>query len=72
MAETLPKQRIFKPQSDTMNLMIQRCMEYHTLNRDIEPVNDNPSWTRYIEYLINKDINEIQRGFQRTANILRR
>lgn len=61
--EKLPDQRVFRPASDNMNMLINRVLDYHYLQGDIPAA----SWTRYIEWVLNNDIAQIQ---QKTAQKL--
>jgi hypothetical protein len=55
MAE-YPQARVYRPTTEKMNEIIAALMEARAA-RGVIP---KPSWTEYIDYLLNKDIAEIQ------------
>jgi len=50
----MPEARVFRPQSEKVDSLIEGLMKVHTLEGHIQ----RPSWTQYVGYLINKDLAE--------------
>ena len=51
-----PEARVFRPRSEQEDQLIDKVMEVHRLEGDIQ----RPSWTQYVSYLVNRDIGEIR------------
>jgi len=52
---SLPENRVFRPQTEKMNQLIESLMKARAAEKIIE----RPSWTQYCAYLINKDMAEV-------------
>ena len=54
--KAMPEARVFRPRSEDENALIDKLMEVHTLEGNIQ----KPSWTLYAAYLINRDLAEVR------------
>jgi len=52
-----PESRVYRPKSDKENALIEALMETRTAEKLIE----RPSWTMYVDYLLNREAEEILR-----------
>lgn len=56
MAQNTPD-RIFRPKTDNMNLLIDQLIRYHILHGHIPK---GSGWTAYVGWLINQDLAVVQ------------
>ena len=54
-----PEARVFRPQNEKMNQLIESLMKVRAAEKIIE----RPSWTQYCSYLINKDMAEVTQRY---------
>lgn len=52
----MPEARVFRPRSEAEDRLIAGLMKVRSLEGHIP----KPSWTQYVSWLINKDLNEIR------------
>ena len=50
----MPEARVFRPRSESENKLIDSLMKVHSLEGHIK----KPSWTSYVSWLINRDLEE--------------
>jgi len=59
----MPESRVFRPRTEKEDKLIDLAMDVRAKDRTIA----KPSWTQYVEYLLNKDIMEIRQRHQNRA-----
>lgn len=52
----MPEARVYRPKNEKENQLIDALMETRTAEKSIE----RPSWTLYVDYLLNKETAEIK------------
>ena len=52
----LPEARVFRPQSEAQNQLIEKLLKIYHLEGLIE----RASWTQYISYILNRDLSEVR------------
>lgn len=52
----MPEARVYRPKTEKENQLIDALMETRTAEKSIE----RPSWTLYVDYLLNKETAEIK------------
>lgn len=60
-----PEQRVFRPRSAEENAIINELMRIHRIQGDIP----SESWTKYLSFLINRDLAEVRSKYQSKMNI---
>ena len=51
-----PEARVFRPKSETEDKLIDKLLKVHHLEGHIL----KPSWTQYVSYVLNKDLEEVR------------
>jgi len=56
----LPEARVFRPQGDKENELIERLMRVHAAQGEIQQA----SWTQYVAFLVNRDLAQVRYQYQ--------
>jgi L-fucose mutarotase/ribose pyranase (RbsD/FucU family) len=59
-----PEARVYRTDDDDRNTLIQALMEVRTFDKSIE----RPSWTMYVNYLLDKEAAEVFSRYQNRIN----
>ena len=55
-----PEARVYRTDDESRNALIEALMEARTADKSIE----RPSWTMYVNFLLDKEANEIYTRYQ--------
>lgn len=55
-----PEARVYRPQSETLNQLIDKLMQVRTAEGHIQ----RPSWTLYISWLLNRELGEVRTRYK--------
>jgi hypothetical protein len=55
-----PEARVYRTDDESRNILIESLMEVRVADKSIE----RPSWTMYVNYLLDKEANEIYARYQ--------